>query len=102
MFYDEQYEEAGDALVKGIFPKRYRAHSNIDWEAIPSYNDYEGDVASGILGGMIYNMTGEKNYDNLSKCIHPAHILDQSFGTTKSDSRNVRGAADHLMLKYND
>ena len=102
LYYDEQYEEAGEALVKYMFPKRYRSHSNIAWEVAPPYNAYEGDVASGVLGGMIYSMLGEKNYDNLANCIHPAHVLDQSFGTTRSESKSNRGAADHLMLKFND
>ena len=102
LFYDEQYEEAGEELVKALFPKRYRSHSNIHWDLAPPYNDYEGDVASGILAGLIYSMLGEKNYDNLAKCIHPVHEIDQSFGTTKAQSRQMRGAADHLMQKYND
>ena len=67
-----------------MFPTRYRSRSNIDWDLPPSYNDFEGDVASGVLAGMIYSMLGEKNYDNLSKCIHPVDELDKSFGTTKT------------------
>ena len=58
LFYDDQYEEAGEYLVKELFPKRYKMHSNIDWDGAIPYNEYEGDISSGMLAGMIYSMTG--------------------------------------------
>ena len=89
-----------------MFPKRYRGNSSIDWEEAAPYNVYDNDVSSGVLAGMIYSMLGEKNYDNLSKCIHPANVLDIHFGSTKrlgkKESIKTRGAADHIILRYNE
>jgi len=106
LYYDEQFEDAGEAFAKGMFPKRYRNNSNIDWETAAPYNEYENDISSGVLAGMIYSMLGEKNFDNLTKCIHPANVLDTHFGSTKrlgkKESIKTRGAVDHIVLRYNE
>ena len=102
MFYDDQIEEAGEYLVKAMFPKRYKTHQNIGWGLPAPYNEYEGDLSSGILAGMIQSMTGEQNYDNLAKCIHPAHVVDQSFGTYYSKEKRQRGATNLITLKHNE
>lgn len=84
LMYDEQYEEAGEVLVKSAFPKKFKKLSNIEWDSGAPYNTYEGDIASGVLAGMIHSMIGESNYDNLAKCIHPSHVIDETFGTVSS------------------
>lgn len=103
LYYDEQYEEAGKELVTLINPSRYKKHSNVDWTPLPHYNDYEGDVASGMLAGIIYSMTGEKNYDNLAKCIRPAHDFEKVFGPyTNLQKLDQKGATALFFDKQNN
>jgi hypothetical protein len=90
-------------LVTLINPSRYKKHSNVDWTPLPHYNDYEGDVASGMLAGIIYSMTGEKNYDNLAKCIRPAHDFEKVFGPyTNLQKLDQKGATALFFDKQNN
>ena len=85
-----------------MFPKRYKKHQTIDWELPVYYNEYEGDISSGMLAGMIYSMTGELNHDNLAKCIHPAHVVDESFGTYHNKEKYQIGATELITRKHNE
>ena len=85
-----------------MFPKRYKKHQNVGWGQPAPYNEYEGDLSSGMLAGMIYSMTGELNYDNLANCIHPAHVVEESFGTHYNKEKNQRGATNLITLKHNE
>ena len=100
LFYDEQYEEAGEALVKSVFPKKFKKHSNIEWDSGAAYNTYAGDVTSGVLAGMIHAMLGESNYDNLAKCVRPSHVIDETFGTFSSSQ--LSGATSLILTKKNE
>ena len=85
-----------------MFPKRYVKKSAIEWDVGSQYNTYEGDVSAGMLAGMIRELLGQQNYDNLAKCIHPTHIVDQSFGLYHDREKNTRGATNLIFRKRNE
>ena len=81
LFYDHEYKKAGNHFAKEVFPKKYKSRGVVEWEALPYYNDYEGDFSSGLLSGLIYEVTGQINYDNLASCIKPAQAFEETFST---------------------
>jgi len=89
--YDNFYHEAGVHFVAEVFPKKYKSSGTVAWSGMPYYNAYEGDFASGMLSGLIYQVTGQVSYDNLAACVKPAHVIDETFG----------GAADEILKKHN-
>lgn len=91
LYESGRFEEAGEALIKGVLTEKLTPAGNIEWPALPYSDCYEGEQLDGMLGGLLYGLTGVQNTDNLASCVQNKDSLSQNF----------EEAYTSLQMRYN-
>jgi hypothetical protein len=85
-----QYEAAGIAFVRNLFPEKYEPmESEVKWDPMPGS---KADELEGLITGMIKSFTGEENRDEIALCISDYDSVKES----------LTSAVDSLYARYND
>ena len=60
-----KYEEAGAALITGLFSEQLESHGNVEWNSLPYEPAQAGEEVAGAYAGLIFAIDMTENYDDL-------------------------------------